>query len=213
MRSVSSFINWDRWNWVNALSIVFGVLVVDRRWDDSPGHQKQRQHLWLLHDVRQRSELPNTQNTIRYVKGGIEMKKHSVITANRWRIISKPFECLAGTRSKASTSRTMIGVSKASVNHAVNQLDPRSGYVEQRTIWRFSLTESGRRLPSGCCGAYDAKRFLTETLGLEPEQADKEACGIEHHMSDETIERLERWIESCKKQANKKCPCRQARAF
>lgn len=126
------------------------------------------------------------------------MKKHSVDYSESLEDYLEAVSMLGGENVKSVDIANLIGVSKASVNHAVNQLIA-SGYVNKEPYGAISLTESGQAFAKRVLRRHTTlKRFLKETLGLEEEQADKEACGIEHHVSDETIERLERWIESCK---------------
>lgn len=82
-------------------------------------------------------------------------------------------------------------VSKPSVSHAVSVLreggfitvDPR-GYLE--------LTESGRAIAESI---YEKHCFFTRRLmeaGVEPEKAEKEACRIEHIISEDSFNKLKK---------------------
>jgi DtxR family Mn-dependent transcriptional regulator len=42
------------------------------------------------------------------------------------------------------------------------------------------------------------KRFLTQTLGVEEDIAERDACRMEHVMSPKTIEKLYTYIEQTK---------------
>jgi Mn-dependent DtxR family transcriptional regulator len=126
------------------------------------------------------------------------MKKHSVDFSESLEDYLEAVRMLGGEKVKSIDIATQIGVTKASVNHAVNLLIE-AGYVDKEPYGTISLTEEGRRVAERVLRRHmTLKAFLKDTLGLEEEQADKEACGIEHHVSDETIRRLENWIETCK---------------
>lgn len=126
------------------------------------------------------------------------MKKHSVDYSESMEDYLEAVRMLGGDKVKSVDIATQIGVTKASVNHAVNQLI-QAGYIEKEPYGSISLTPSGKAFAERVLHRHQTlKRFLAETLGLEEEQADKEACGIEHHVSDETIRRLENWIETCR---------------
>ena len=86
---------------------------------------------------------------------------------------------------------TKMGVSKASVNKAMAALKER-GYAEQPYYGDITLTDTGYEYGSSILERhtmlYD---FLTKALGIPDEQADREACMMEHAISDESFEK---WI-------------------
>lgn len=83
-----------------------------------------------------------------------------------------------------------LGVSKASVNKALSSLKE-AGMVEQSRYGRVSLTEHGRAYAAVVWRAHRALRtFLQSDLGVAPEVADREACLMEHVLSEDTLERL-----------------------
>ncbi len=101
-------------------------------------------------------------------------------------------ECILDGMGEDGKEVTVTGiakqekVSKPSVNKALNILKE-IGYVKQEPYGKISLTEQGREH-----AIYMKKRhigiaeFLSKTLELSKEQADIEACRIEHVISDET---------------------------
>lgn len=86
-------------------------------------------------------------------------------------------------------------VSKASVNKALSTLKE-AGMVEQTRYGRVRLTEEGRRYGAHVWRSHRALRaFLKNDLGVEPMVADREACLIEHYLSDDTVDRLVTYLE------------------
>ena len=71
----------------------------------------------------------------------------------------------------------------------------REGYLEQvgDTV---RLTEKGAALASKVARKHTVLQcFLTEMLGVDADAASKEACTLEHGISDETIERLSSYMD------------------
>lgn len=88
-----------------------------------------------------------------------------------------------------------LDVSKASVNKALSTLKE-AGMVEQTRYGRVRLTDEGRRYGAHVWRSHRALRsFLKNDLGVEPDVADREACLIEHYLSDDTMDRLIDYLE------------------
>ncbi|MCK5732085.1 MAG: metal-dependent transcriptional regulator [Tenericutes bacterium] len=84
-----------------------------------------------------------------------------------------------------------LKVSRASVNKAVNTLID-EGLVEKELYGNISLTEEGKRISRNVLWKHNMlKKFLTDILGVNEELATKEACCIEHVISDDTAKRIE----------------------
>ena len=91
-----------------------------------------------------------------------------------------------------------IGVSKASVNRAVNTLKS-AGLVEQQHYGSISLTAEGQQYASRILLRHLALyKFLKEILGVEADTAYYEACLMEHSISVETLEKLHAHVLKCK---------------
>lgn len=89
----------------------------------------------------------------------------------------------------------LLDVSKASVNKALQSLRD-AGYVEQERYGRITLTEEGRAYGAEIWGRHQALRsFLIDDLGIDPEVADKEACMMEHAISEHTMFRWLLWLD------------------
>ena len=82
-----------------------------------------------------------------------------------------------------------LGYTKPSVSVAMRNLRE-GGFLEMDADHFIRLTEAGRAIAEKI---YERHQFFTSglvQLGVEPEQAEREACKIEHDISDETFERL-----------------------
>ncbi|WP_303867561.1 metal-dependent transcriptional regulator [Acetobacterium wieringae] len=87
-----------------------------------------------------------------------------------------------------------LKVSKASANDAVRKLKD-LGYVEHERYGQIYLTEAGK------CRAvkvYEKHRLITEflmkALDVSLANAEQDACGIEHVISDETFEKMKAYL-------------------
>lgn len=91
-----------------------------------------------------------------------------------------------------------MGVSKPSVNRAVGNLKE-AGLVSHETYGVVSLTAKGKQRAAVVLRRHKLiKRFLTQTLGVEEDIAERDACRMEHVMSPKTIEKLYTYIEQTK---------------
>lgn len=65
------------------------------------------------------------------------------------------------------------------------------GRIERGAGGRFRLSREGRRVARRIARRHRALACFFEELGMEREAADREACTLEHGLSDEAIARLE----------------------
>ncbi len=83
-----------------------------------------------------------------------------------------------------------VGVKMPSVSSALAALKER-GLVEHERYGQVALTPEGRDTAEFLCRRhYALTAFLRDILGIEAEQAESEACRIEHALSAETLRRL-----------------------
>lgn len=88
-----------------------------------------------------------------------------------------------------------LGFSRASVSRMIKALGE-SGYLRKDDSGKILLTEKGYDIATSIRRRRDLIRnFLQEDLGVEPATAEKEACKIEHTISDETERKLRTYIE------------------
>lgn len=88
-----------------------------------------------------------------------------------------------------------LGISKPSVHRAIHTLQDK-GLVEHEHYGGLTLTEKGLAMAENIAFRHRTiKRFLTQILQVEPELAEEEACRMEHALSQETVDKLARFIE------------------
>ena len=91
---------------------------------------------------------------------------------------------------------TKMGVSKASVNKAVNALKEK-GLVDQPYYGVITLTDAGYEYGRSVLDRHHLLfTFLTKVLGIPEETADEEACMMEHAISDESFKKWTAYIKS-----------------
>lgn len=91
---------------------------------------------------------------------------------------------------------TKMGVSKASVNKAVNALKEK-GLVDQPYYGDITLTDAGYEYGRSVLDRHHLLfTFLTKVLGIPEETADEEACMMEHAISDESFKKWAAYIKS-----------------
>ena len=82
-----------------------------------------------------------------------------------------------------------LGVTKPSVSRAMSLLRE-NGYVQVDADGGLVLTEAGLAIARR---VYDRHRLLTEffvRLGVDPEVAARDACRVEHDLSEQTFSKL-----------------------
>ena len=91
---------------------------------------------------------------------------------------------------------TKMGVSKASVNKAVNALKEK-GLVDQPYYGDITLTDAGYEYGRAVLDRHHLLfTFLTKVLGIPEETADEEACIMEHAISDESFKKWTAYIKA-----------------
>ena len=91
-----------------------------------------------------------------------------------------------------------MGFSKPSISHAVGVLRD-GGFLTMDEDGFLHLTEDGREVAEKI---YERHQFFTEQLvavGVDRETAERDACRIEHAISEETFQKLKASVE---KQSN-----------
>lgn len=86
-----------------------------------------------------------------------------------------------------------MGVSQPTVTATIRRLQ-RDGLVETKPYRGLFLTEEGERLAKAAKARHDlVVRFLL-ALGLDPETAEADAEGLEHHVSEKALEAFARFL-------------------
>lgn len=84
-----------------------------------------------------------------------------------------------------------MGFSKPSVSRAVNILK-KDGYLEMDESCNLTLTETGLAVARKIYERHTTLSDFLIKLGVDKETATKDACKMEHDISDETFEALKR---------------------
>lgn len=89
-----------------------------------------------------------------------------------------------------------MGVTKASATDAVKKMRDR-GLVQHERYGRIYITEEGLKTAKK---VYDRHvtitAFIRDILGITPEVAENDACGIEHIISDETFDAMKAYLRN-----------------
>ncbi len=88
-----------------------------------------------------------------------------------------------------------FGVSPATVNNTIKRL-VRDGLVRSEPYRSIFLTGQGRKLAEHCRVRHRIVRDFLISLGINPINAESDAEGIEHHVSDETLAAFTRHLDS-----------------
>lgn len=89
-----------------------------------------------------------------------------------------------------------LGISKPSVNRAVNTLK-KQGLVSHQPYGDIILTEKGYQLGKAVFHRQIMiKKFLVNVLRIPERDAEKEACQIEHSISQNTVEKMKTFMEN-----------------
>ncbi len=89
--------------------------------------------------------------------------------------------------ARAVSLAERFGVTAATVNSTIKRLE-RDGYVTSKPYRAIFLTEEGQQLAESCRERHRiVVRFLV-AVGVSPATAEVDAEGIEHHVSEETLE-------------------------
>ena len=92
-----------------------------------------------------------------------------------------------------------LGYSKPSISVAVKNLCA-AGYLTMDEDKHLRLTESGRAIAERIYDRHRTLEAILISLGVEPQQAEKDACKVEHDLSDESFALIKAMWE--KSQAN-----------
>lgn len=120
----------------------------------------------------------------------------SKLTFSMENYLEAVYELSAGTGgARVSDIAARMGVSKASVNNAMNVLHQR-GLVENEKYREIYLTEEGLRIARLTANKHHIiQTLLTQVMGVENGQACEDACAIEHVISEESTEKVLAFLE------------------
>lgn len=86
-----------------------------------------------------------------------------------------------------------MGFSKPSISIAMKRLRE-NDYIQMDPVGFITLTEKGNEIAQRVMMRHDLLKKLLIALGVSEETAQADACKMEHDLSDETIEAMQRHI-------------------
>ncbi len=88
-----------------------------------------------------------------------------------------------------------LGVAQPTVAKMINRLEE-GGYITQKPYRGVFLTQSGRQLADECRERHRIVEMFLRALGIDEATARRDAEGIEHHVSEETLQAFRRFAEN-----------------
>ena len=101
---------------------------------------------------------------------------------------------MSGGTARVSDIAARMGVSKASVNNAMNVLAQR-GLLENEKYREICLTDEGRSIGRMTAGKHAVLFRLLRFLNVDEHTADEDACAIEHVISVDSIHQIYEFLE------------------
>ncbi|MBS3739842.1 metal-dependent transcriptional regulator [Candidatus Bipolaricaulota bacterium] len=86
-----------------------------------------------------------------------------------------------------------LGVKAPSVTEMFDKLKER-GYINYRKYEGVTLTEKGSELAKNVSEVHENMKKFLELLQVSSNQADRDACKVEHNLSEESITQLNKFI-------------------
>ena len=90
-----------------------------------------------------------------------------------------------------------LGFSKPSVSIAMKKLKDQ-GYIIIEEDGSIKLLDEGRKIALKTLEKHEYLTNLFIKIGVYKEEAEDEACKIEHAITDETFEKIKKYLENCK---------------
>jgi len=98
-----------------------------------------------------------------------------------------------GSAIKIRILQEIFGVSHVTVIRTLKRLEEQ-GLVSGTRSKEIELTEEGRRLAMSAAARHELLRNFFIALGVSGDQADADAEGAEHHLSDETLNAIRKFL-------------------
>jgi DtxR family Mn-dependent transcriptional regulator len=87
-----------------------------------------------------------------------------------------------------------LGVKAPSVTEMFDKLRAQ-GFINYKKYEGVTLTDKGRKVARDVSEVHENIKKFLELLQVSPEQADRDACKVEHSLSDESITQLNKFID------------------
>ncbi len=97
-------------------------------------------------------------------------------------------------RAQTGLIASRLGVKPPSITEMLQKLE-RERLIKYESYSGATLTSSGKKMARELMQKHRVIADLLEILGIDREQAETDACEIEHHVSPETLKRLKTFVE------------------
>ncbi len=94
--------------------------------------------------------------------------------------------------ARLSDLAARLGVAHPTANKVVSRLKE-EGYIESQPYRSIFLTDKGRKLAKKCKVRHQIVLDFLIRLGVDPEAAEFDAEGIEHHISEKTLQIMKKF--------------------
>ncbi|MFA9476304.1 MAG: manganese-binding transcriptional regulator MntR [Filomicrobium sp.] len=132
-----------------------------------------------------------------------EAKRHAerfqrVREAHQTEVAEDYVELIAQLIEKTGEARVVdladwLGVTNATVNNTIQRLQ-RDGLVTSKPYRSIFLTDKGRELAEASRRRHEIVRDFLLALGVDSETAETDSEGIEHHVSDVTLQAFRQFL-------------------
>ena len=132
-----------------------------------------------------------------------EAKRHAerfqrVREAHQTEVAEDYVELIAQLIEKTGEARVVdladwLGVTNATVNNTIQRLQ-RDGLVTSKPYRSIFLTDKGRALAEASRRRHEIVRDFLLALGVDSETAETDSEGIEHHVSDATLQAFRQFL-------------------
>lgn len=95
---------------------------------------------------------------------------------------------------KVSALQQVFGVSHVTVIRTLKRIKEQ-GLISGTKSKEISLTNKGRKIAEKAAAKHDLLKRFFVTLGVSETQADADAEGAEHHLSEETLNAIKTFLE------------------
>ncbi len=88
-----------------------------------------------------------------------------------------------------------LGISQPSASKTLARLQ-RDGYITSEPYRSIFLTDKGKALAEQCRARHEVVYQFLLTIGVSEQTAKRDSEGLEHHVSDETLNIFQRFIDA-----------------
>lgn len=101
-----------------------------------------------------------------------------------------------GGKASTGSLAASLHVSPPSITEMLKKLE-REGLVLYEPHAGVMLSQKGQRIAERLSKRHALLASFFRSIGVSPESAERDACQIEHHISEETIARIEEFMQIC----------------